>query len=261
MRIALGMEVAKPFGHGRDGFILCGKSPWLNGRRGKRADNATARPGANATGNAPKIKKEMIMKKTKFFFSLLGILLLMGIGCAEDSKSSPSGLVPESPSSVGNAKSKSLVVYFSWGGTTKRLAEMISERTGADLFRIEPAEAYPESYTPCTEVAKVELEQGIYRGLKVPLPSMENYDTIFVGTPVWWHTAAMIVQGAIKDVDFSGKTVIPFCTYAATYRDETLSKIVELTSGATHLEGYGTTSPNEDDVREWLNSLGISKNP
>lgn len=184
--------------------------------------------------------------------SCLTLALLMGTGCADDSNSLSNGLPSDE-----NARIKSLVVYFSWSGTTERLAEMITERTGADLFRIEPAEAYPESYVPCTEVAKEELEKGVYRKLKTSIPSLENYDTIFVGTPVWWHTAAMIVQGALKDVDFSGKTVIPFCTYASTYREETLSKIVELTPSAAHLEGYGTTSPNDNDVGKWLEKIGI----
>lgn len=192
------------------------------------------------------------MNAKQKLFSCLALALLMGTGCADDSK----GLANESLSGE-NASTKHLVVYFSWSGATKRLAEMIAERTGADLFRIEPAEAYPESYVPCTEVAKEELDKGIYRELKTPMPSIENYDTIFVGTPVWWHTAAMIVQGAIKNVDFSGKTVIPFCTYASTYRDETLSKIEELTPSAEHLEGYGTTSPNDDDVGKWLKKIGI----
>ena len=152
---------------------------------------------------------------------------------------------------------KTLVVYFSWGGTTERMARMIAESTGADLFEIEPAEPYPAEYVPCTEVAKEELDNGIYRALKTPLPDISACDTVFIGSPVWWHTAAMIVQGAVKDTDFSGKTVVPFCTYAATYRDETLARITELTPGARHLQGLGLTRPSQNAVDEWLSEIGV----
>ncbi|MDD6899386.1 MAG: flavodoxin [Treponema porcinum] len=182
-------------------------------------------------------------------------LSLMGTACAQNGKSK-SGV---QGAAVSSGKGKTLVVYFSWGGTTKHLAEMIAFETGADIFSIEPADPYPTAYTLCTEVAKEELDKGIYRALKTKMPSLDGYDIIFIGSPVWWHTAAMIVQGAVKDIDFSGKTVVPFCTYAATYRDETLAKIAELTPRAKHLKSYGTTSPDSASIRRWLLEIGIAK--
>lgn len=153
---------------------------------------------------------------------------------------------------------KILIAYFSWGGTTQQVAENIAKETGGTLFRIETVNPYPTEYTPCTEVAKVERDNGVRPELKVVVENMEQYDTIFIGCPVWWHTAPMAVWSFLEsdNYNFRGKTIIPFCTYAATYRDETLAKIVELTPDSEHLEGFGTTNKNAD-VTGWLKKIGI----
>lgn len=153
---------------------------------------------------------------------------------------------------------KILIAYFSWGDTTQQVAENIAKETGGTLFRIETVNPYPTEYTPCTEVAKLERDNGVRPELKVVVENMEQYDTIFIGCPVWWHTAPMAVWSFLEsdNYNFSGKTIIPFCTYAATYRDETLAKIVELTPDSEHLEGFGTTNKNAD-VTGWLKKIGI----
>lgn len=156
---------------------------------------------------------------------------------------------------------KILIAYFSWGGTTQQVVENIAEQTGGKLFRIETVKPYPTEYTPCTEVAKVERDEGIRPELKAVVENMEEYDTIFVGCPVWWHMAPMAIWTFLEseNYNFKGKTVIPFCTYAATYRDETLAKIVELTPESEHLTGFGTTNRNAD-VTSWLKEIGIISN-
>lgn len=67
----------------------------------------------------------------------------------------------------------------------------------------------------------------------------------------------MIINTFTEGYDFKGKTVIPFCTYASTYRDETLAKIVELTPGSRHLQGFGTTGRNTDGVESWLRTIHV----
>lgn len=156
--------------------------------------------------------------------------------------------------------SKTLVMYFSWGGTTEKMAKMISSSNGGELFRIEPTQAYPTSYTPCTEVVKEELDNGIFRQVK-KAPDFSKYDTVFVGVPVWWHTAPTLMTHFLEEhaADLKGKTIIPFCTYQATYRDETLAALTEATPTANHKEGYGTTTPNQNDVDAWLKKIGLGK--
>ena len=152
---------------------------------------------------------------------------------------------------------KTLVAYFSWGGNTQHVAERIASLTGGTLFRIEPEKPYPAEYKPCTEVAKAEKEADARPAIKSKVESWEQYDTVFIGCPVWWWTAPMIINTFAESYDFRGKTVVPFCTYAATYRDETLARIRELTPAAEHLKGFGTTGKDTNGVESWLRTNNV----
>ncbi len=162
---------------------------------------------------------------------------------------------PDTPGGNG----KILVAYFSWGGTTQRMAQEIVRQTGADLFRIEPVVPYPTEYTPCTEVAREEKDNNARPVIVSKVENWADYDTVFIGCPVWWWTTPMIICTFAESYDFKGKTVVPFCTYAATYRDETLARIVELTPDAEHLTGEGLTSGriNEQNISSWLKEIGL----
>lgn len=152
---------------------------------------------------------------------------------------------------------KILIAYFSWGGNTGTVADYIAQLTHGDLFKIEPVNPYPTSYTPCTEVALEERDTNARPAIKDKVENWNDYDVIFIGCPVWWHEAPMIIHTFAESYDFSGKTVVPFCTYASTYRDETLAKIVEITPAATHLEGFGARNRNTSGISEWLNRIGM----
>lgn len=172
---------------------------------------------------------------------------------------------PENPEEPGDGPdtpsgdSKILVAYFSWGGTTQRMAQEIVRQTGADLFRIEPVVPYPTEYTPCTEVAREEKDNNARPAIASEVENWADYDTVFIGCPVWWWTTPMIICTFAESYNFDGKTVVPFCTYASTYRDETLARIVELTPDAEHLTGEGLTSGriNEQNISSWLKEIGL----
>jgi len=164
----------------------------------------------------------------------------------------------DNPGNPGE-ESDILVAYFSWSGTTQRMAQEIAAQTGADIFRIEPVTPYPTEYTPCTEVAKAEKEANARPAISGKVEKWSEYDTVFIGCPVWWWTTPMIICTFTESYDFTGKTVVPFCTYASTYRDETLARIVEFTPAARHLEGEGLTSGrvNAANISSWLKNIGI----
>lgn len=171
---------------------------------------------------------------------------------------------PEEPSNdfeTPSGDSKILVAYFSWGGTTQRMAQEIVRQIRADIFRIESVVPYPTEYTPCTEVALEEKNNNVRPAIAVEVENWDDYDTVFIGCPVWWWTTPMIICTFAESYDFEGKTVVPFCTYASTYRDETLARIVELTPDAGHLTGEGLTSGriNEQNISSWLKEIGIVK--
>lgn len=182
--------------------------------------------------------------KTRIIASLIALLL-----CTGAHAKSPSNGAPK----------KILIAYFSWGGNTQHVAEYIAALTGGTLYRIETVKPYPSEYKPCTEVAKVEVDEGIRPALKGTVGNLDQYDTVFVGCPVWWHTAPMALWSFLENdaYDFKGKTIVPFCTYDATYRDETLAKIVELTPDSRHLKGFGAVGRNTNGVQAWLKEIGM----
>lgn len=171
----------------------------------------------------------------------------------------------DNPGTPGNAVEETgyfsgkrvLIAYFSWGGTTRRMVQEIQRTTGGDLFEIVPANAYPSAYTPCTEVAREEKDNNARPAIKDEVEDWDKYDVVFIGCPVWWWTTPMIIHTFCESYDFKGKTVIPFCTYAATYRDETLAEIVHSTPEAAHLTGEGLTSGriNAETIRTWIDLI------
>lgn len=197
------------------------------------------------------------MKQRIYLYLCLFMAAFMMVACSEDEDSdSP---LYSSDSIEYDSSRKILVAYFSWGGNTQYLAENIANQTGADLFRIETVTPYPTDYNQCTQVAREELDNNVHPELNATVEDIDQYDIIFVGCPVWWHTAPMAICSFLEDsgYDLSDKIIVPFCTYASTYREETLARIVELTPSSRHLQGFGTTGRNVSGVETWLRSINV----
>lgn len=194
----------------------------------------------------------------KLLYLLLIALSVMVVSCGDKDKDEPENPGSEEPAPEIPSDSKILVAYFSWGGTTQRMAQTIADLTGGDLYRIVPAVPYPTDYTECTQVARAELYSNARPAINGAVSNFEDYDIVFIGCPVWWHTTPMIINTFTESYDFEGKIVVPFCTYASTFRDETLANIVALTPDASHLRGYGSTG-NTTGVEAWLRQIGLIK--
>ncbi len=198
----------------------------------------------------------------KILMLLVGFLTIMsGLACSNDNvmlePDNENEGVNESVGSAFFSGKKVLVAYFSWGGTTQRMAQQIQNFTGADVFRVEPVVPYPTEYTPCTEVALEEKNNNARPAIAGTIENWDDYDVVFIGCPVWWWTTPMIIHTFCESYDFKGKTVVPFCTYAATYRDETLAEIVNSTPDAAHLTGEGLTSGRitPSTIQTWINLI------
>ena len=113
--------------------------------------------------------------------------------------------------------SKTLVVYFSWSsaGNTERMANYIRDAIGAELYEIQPAQAYPTDYTACTEVALEERDSNARPAILNPPASLEQYDRLFIGFPIWWHTAPMIIGTFLESYDLTGMDIYPFTQSAS----------------------------------------------
>ena len=166
--------------------------------------------------------------------------------------------------STEEAEGKTLVVYFSATGNTERVAEMIAEATGGDLFELELSDPYTDedlNYNDENSRVSQEYADESLRNVELVAATMEGFDeyeNVFVGYPVWWGIAAWPVNTFIEANDFTGKTVIPFCTSASSGLGESGELLAELAGIGDWLEGMRFRSgASEEDVVAWVESLGL----
>jgi flavodoxin len=146
-------------------------------------------------------------------------------------------------------------------GNTEIVAKMIREMTNGDLFHIEAVNVYPPDYTETTEVAQEELRTNARPELTAHLENMASYDVIFLGYPNWWGTMPMPVNTFLEEYQFSGKTIIPFCTHEGSGLGRSVSDIRKACPQSTVLEGLaikGSGVKNaQDEVSRWLREIGM----
>lgn len=203
------------------------------------------------------------MKKTLALISALSMAL--GVAAA----ASPAV-------AAGAQQGKVLVAYYSrtdenYGGevlkkgNTAIIAEMIAQKTSADLYQISVAEPYPFAYEETVDIARREQRDNARPALADALPDVSGYDTVFLGYPIWWSDMPMVVYTFLEGVDLAGKKVIPFCTHAGSGISRTPGFIAKVQPKSEVLEGlalYGTEAQHEiqkaeSKVDAWLNTLGF----
>ena len=157
-----------------------------------------------------------------------------------------------------------LVVYYSATGHTETAANYIAELTGGDLFELEPEEPYTDDDLNWTgENSRVTQEHEDESLRDVPLvadtvDNWDSYDTVFIGYPIWWGIAAWPVDTFVEANDFTGKTVIPFCTSSSSGLGESGELLSEMAGTGDWQEGMRFSSRvSESDVQEWLDSLDL----
>lgn len=200
------------------------------------------------------------MKKyIAIFLSLMMIFALAACG----SQSSDENEAAQ-PGSEAADKGKTLVVYYSASGNTEQAAEYIAEAAGGDLFELEPVEPYTDADLDWTnETSRVVHEHDNPDDREVELkstsaPEWESYDTVFIGYPIWWGIAAWPVDGFITANDFTGKTVIPFCTSSSSGLGESGELLAEAAGTGNWMEGQRFSSGvSEEEVSAWVQSLGL----
>ena len=158
---------------------------------------------------------------------------------------------------------KILVAYFSATGTTKGVAEHIANGLNADIYEIVPEEPYTDAdldYNDNNSRTTIEMNDPDARPvISGSVENMEQYDTVFIGYPIWWGEAPRIASTFMESYDFSGKTIVPFCTSGGSGIGSSASNLERLTSGATWLDGRRLNgSDSQDTVMEWVNSLDLN---
>lgn len=209
------------------------------------------------------------------------VLAMIATACASCSKDSETSEVNETPNTFTGKRT--LVAYFSATGNTQAVAEEIVRLTGADIYRIEAAEPYASNPYDDSDRIQNEAYNNLRPGV-ANLPEADvitQYDTIFVGSPTWWHQPAMVVCTFLENFDLSGKVIIPFLTYGATtYLNESMHKLFACTPNSQHIpetlpedlnpDDITTPGPSDDagidmpgnvhGVESWLRRIGVLSN-
>lgn len=190
----------------------------------------------------------------------------------------------QTPTAVSHAGGKVLVVYFSVPetdgvdassgasrvikdgkpqGNTEYVASVISETTGSDLFEIKTVHTYPGSHKELIDAAKEEIDDKARPALATHIENPEDYGVVFVGVPNWWYDMPMPLYTFFDEYDFSGKTVIPFCTHGGSRFSGAIKTIRELEPRATVLDGYSIArdrvADSEEGILKWLEKIGMKK--
>lgn len=219
----------------------------------------------------------------KFGSLLLAVLMILSLAACGNkmnntpaqtpSDDTPSESTPaQTPDDTANGEAdnttsggKVLVVYYSASGNTKRVAEDIAEAAGGDLFEITPAEPYTSddlNWTNSDSRVSREHDDESLRDVPLTTTEVENwddYDTVFIGYPIWWGIAAWPVDTFVKNNDFTGKTVIPFATSSSSGMGQSGTLLSEMVGTGDWQDGQRFSSgASESDVADWVSGLGLN---
>ncbi|MDO4380357.1 MAG: flavodoxin [Clostridia bacterium] len=205
---------------------------------------------------------------------MTALLVFSLVACAKDntesttssSESTADNTSESAPESASNndtsSEKKPLIIYFSATGSTKKVAEYIAEEIGGRLYEVVPEEEYTSddlNWNDKNSRVSREHDDETLRTVKLKettVPDWESYDTVYVGYPIWWGIAAWPLSSFVAANDFSGKTVIPFCTSASSGLGDSAKLLEEATKGGTWLSGKRfSSSASKDEVASWLGEI------
>ena len=149
-------------------------------------------------------------------------------------------------------EAKTLVAYFTLTGNTEKAAQIVTEETGADLYKIELVTPYPSEYKAQTELAKKELEAGTLPPIKPWPDNIGDYDVVFIGSPVWWGTMATPVRTFLASGVLKDKTVIPFVTHGGGGADRSFADAAKWCEGCkVNTDGWSGYSRITFGLKNW----------
>lgn len=154
-----------------------------------------------------------------------------------------------------------LVLYFSHTGNTETVANFIHEAVGGDIVKLETEEQYTDNYNDLLDIAQEEQNENARPALSTQIDNIEDYDTIFLGYPIWWGDMPMALYTFLDEYDLSGKTIAPFTTSGGSGLSGTPRNIADEEPNATVTEGLSVRDSNSENsqsaVNEWLSEIGF----
>lgn len=202
-------------------------------------------------------------------------------------QSASSTTEPTSAENNNAENSKILIAYFSYGenaefpddvdasasasiqmldgkitGNTGLIADYIAKATGGDIFSILTAEKYPSTYDETIDAGRAEKNNNVKPAIATHIDNLDDYDTIFIGFPNWWYGMPMVMHSFFDEYDFSGKTIIPFCTSGGSAFSDSINEMKKLEPNAVVMDdglhiGASSASGAESKVNEWIDGLNI----
>lgn len=168
---------------------------------------------------------------------------------------------PEDGSDADAGASRVVTADGEVQGNVEYFAKVIAEETGADLFQIQTVQQYPGDHEPLVDQAAEERDSGARPELASHIENLDDYDTIFIGYPIWWYDMPMAMNTFFEEYDFSGKTIVPFSSHGGSGFSTSIDDITAYEPEADILEGF-TAERNDvpisaDDLRSWVSGLGI----
>lgn len=180
----------------------------------------------------------------------------IGIRLVRNAASGSGSVTATGTQSSGGSGEKVLIAFFSWGGNTRGIANEIQSQTGADIFEIELVNPYSSSYNTVLNEAQRDQNIQARPEIKNKVENMEQYDTVILGYPNWWASIPMPIASFLEEYDFTGKTIIPFCSHGGGRFGQSLTAIAKLAPNAAMGEAlsihYSGGSSLSDDVAAWL---------
>lgn len=196
----------------------------------------------------------------KLIALLLSLMLVFSLAACGNNPQAAETEAADTESTGG----KTLVVYYSASGNTENVSNVIAKTLGADLFELEPVEPYSNddlNWTNDDSRVTREHENEDERDVELVSATVDNwseYDTVFIGYPIWWGIAAWPVDEFIETNDFTGKTVIPFATSASSGMGQSGELLAEMAGTGDWQEGQRFRSgASEDDIVAWVEGLGL----
>ena len=196
---------------------------------------------------------------------LMSSVMAAGLAaCSSGGSTDTSAASGQNTQEASSGNGNTLVVYYSATGNTERAAQYIADATGGDIFELEPVDPYTDEdldWTNDNSRVTVEHDNEDQRDVELVADTVDNwdsYDTVFVGYPIWWGIAAWPVDGFIEANDFTGKTVIPFCTSSSSDIGDSGQLLADMAGTGNWLEGQRFSSGvSQDEVDQWVESLGL----
>ena len=167
----------------------------------------------------------------------------------------------ETQNNQENGSGKSLVVYFSHTGNTENVANFIHQAVGGDIVKLETEEQYTDNYNDLLDIAQEEKNENARPALSTKIDNIDEYDTIFLGYPIWWGDMPMAIYTFLDEYDLSGKTIAPFVTSGGSGLSGTPGDIADEEPNATVTEGLSVRDSNSENsqsaVNSWLSEIGF----